>query len=58
LAFWSHENAAFASHEFPQKKFSNRCINIKKAVERGERTIVGVNKYAMHEENPQSDFVD
>src|ERR687889_1085127 len=35
---------------FPQREIQESAYLYQKAVERGEQTIVGVNKYAMHEE--------
>ncbi|MFN2502382.1 MAG: methylmalonyl-CoA mutase [Pyrinomonadaceae bacterium] len=37
---------------FPQREIQESAYQYQKAVERGEQTIVGVNKYAMDEENP------
>ena len=35
---------------FPQREIQESAYQYQKAVERGEQTIVGVNKYAMDEE--------
>jgi methylmalonyl-CoA mutase N-terminal domain/subunit len=37
---------------FPQREIQESAYQYQKAVERGEQTIVGVNKYAMDEEPP------
>lgn len=38
---------------FPQREIQESAYQYQKAVERGEQTIVGVNKYQMESENPE-----
>ena len=42
---------------FPQREIQESAYLYQKAVERGEQTIVGVNKYVMHEEIHKTDIL-
>jgi methylmalonyl-CoA mutase N-terminal domain/subunit len=42
---------------FPQREIQESAYQYQKAVERGEQTIVGVNKYAMEEEIHKTDIL-
>jgi methylmalonyl-CoA mutase N-terminal domain/subunit len=42
---------------FPQREIQESAYQYQKAVERGEQTIVGVNKYAMEEEPSKIDIL-
>jgi len=42
---------------FPQREIQESAYQYQKAVERGEQTIVGVNKYAMDEETSKMDIL-
>jgi methylmalonyl-CoA mutase N-terminal domain/subunit len=42
---------------FPQREIQESAYLYQKAVERGEQTIVGVNKYAMDEEIHKTDIL-
>jgi methylmalonyl-CoA mutase N-terminal domain/subunit len=42
---------------FPQREIQESAYQYQKAVERGEQTIVGVNKYAMAEESAKVDIL-
>ena len=42
---------------FPQREIQESAYQYQKAVERGEQTIVGVNKYAMDEEIHKTDIL-
>jgi methylmalonyl-CoA mutase N-terminal domain/subunit len=42
---------------FPQREIQESAYQYQKAVERGDQTIVGVNKYAMAEENAKMDIL-
>ena len=42
---------------FPQREIQESAYQYQKAVERGEQTIVGVNKYAMETEIHKTDIL-
>jgi methylmalonyl-CoA mutase N-terminal domain/subunit len=42
---------------FPQREIQDSAYQYQKAVERGDQTIVGVNKYAMEEEQGKIDIL-
>ncbi|HEX8458597.1 MAG TPA: methylmalonyl-CoA mutase family protein [Pyrinomonadaceae bacterium] len=42
---------------FPQREIQESAYQYQKAVERGEQTIVGVNKYQMEDEGPKIDIL-
>jgi len=42
---------------FPQREIQESAYQYQKAVERGDQTIVGVNKYAMAEEHAKLDIL-
>jgi methylmalonyl-CoA mutase, N-terminal domain len=42
---------------FPQREIQESAYQYQKAVERGEQTVVGVNKYAMEEESSNIDIL-
>ncbi|MDQ3180484.1 MAG: methylmalonyl-CoA mutase family protein, partial [Acidobacteriota bacterium] len=42
---------------FPQREIQESAYQYQKAVERGEQIIVGVNKYAMHDEIHKTDIL-
>ena len=44
-------------HSFPQREIQESAYQYQKAVERGDQTIVGVNKYAMGEEPTDVDIL-